>query len=91
VVIHWRYALTDIKYVIFGEDPETGWGEWAEEYYYVYPDAVSTRYQILWNKHLSHEWQETIVLNQPGTYPEDNLEDEAFTVANLSGETQSFS
>lgn len=91
VVIHWRYALTDIKYLIFGEDPETGWGEWAEEYYFIYPDAVSTRHQILWSKHLSHEWQETILLNQPGTYPEDNVENEALTLANLQGETQSFS
>ncbi len=90
-VIHWRYALTDIKYNIFGEDPETGWGEWAEEFYYIYPDAIATRHQILWSKFLSHEWQETIILNQPGTYPEDNVENEALTLANLKGETQSFS
>lgn len=91
IVVHWRYAVTDIKYIIFGENPDTGWGEWAEEYYYIYPDAVSTRYQMLWSTFLSHEWQETILLNQPGTRPEDNVEDEAFTVANLAGESQSFS
>jgi hypothetical protein len=31
------------------------------------------------------------MLNQPGTYPEDNVENEALTLANLQGETQSFS
>ena len=91
VVIHWRYALTDIKYNIFGENPNSRWGEWAEEYYYIYPDAVATRHQILYSQFLSHEWQESIPLHQPGTFPEDNIEDEALILANLEGHTQSFS
>lgn len=79
--LQWRYAVADITYAIFGADQGSGWGEWADEYYFVYPDGVSTRHQTLWTDRLSHEWQETIVLNQPGTRPEDNIELAAMTLA----------
>jgi hypothetical protein len=90
VVIHWRYAVSDIVYGIFAEDKD-GWGEWADEYYYIYPDGVSTRKQILHSNHLSHEWQETIMLNQPGTRPEDNIELDAVTWGNMDGESKTYS
>jgi hypothetical protein len=45
----------------------------------------------LWTSDLSHEWQETIVLNQPGTRPEDNIELEAMSLANLKGESKTYS
>jgi hypothetical protein len=89
VVVHWRYAVSDIVYGIFGADKD-GWGEWADEYYYIYPDGVSTRKQILHSNHLSHEWQETIVLNQPGTRPEDNIEMDALTWGNMDGESKTY-
>ncbi|MHC4644547.1 MAG: LamG-like jellyroll fold domain-containing protein [Planctomycetota bacterium] len=89
VLVHWRYAVSDIVYGIFAEDKD-GWGEWADEYYYIYPDGVSTRKQILHSNHLSHEWQETIVLNQPGTRPEDNIELDALTWGNMDGETRTY-
>ncbi len=91
IVLHWRYAVTDIMYQIFGTNSGNGWGEWADEYYYIYPDGVSTRHQILYTNYLSHEWQETIVLNQPGTYPEDNIDLNAMTLANMSGEFKTYS
>ncbi|MHC4617089.1 MAG: LamG-like jellyroll fold domain-containing protein [Planctomycetota bacterium] len=89
VVIHWRYAVSDIVYGIsrVGQD---GWGEWADEYYYIYPDAVSTRKQILHANVLRHEWQETIALHQPGTHPEHNLEFEALTWGNMDGESKTY-
>lgn len=90
-VIHWRYAVSDITYGIAEVNPQTGWGEWADEYYVIYPDVVSTRKQILWSDSLKHEWQETIVLNQPGTRPEDNIELEAMSLANLNGESKTYS
>jgi hypothetical protein len=90
-VVHWRYAINDIKYQIAHPDPVTDWGDWADEYYYIYPDAVSTRYQILWSDNLKHEWQETIVLNQPGTRPEDNIELDALTLGNMNGESYTYS
>ena len=88
-VVHWRYAVSDIKYEIFGADKD-GWGEWADEYYYIYPDAVSTRKQVLHSNRLHHEWQETIVLHQPGTRPEDNIELEAVTWGNMDGESKTY-
>jgi hypothetical protein len=91
IVIHWRYAVSDILYQIFGNDNVTGWGEWAEEYYYIYPDGISTRHQTLWTENLSHEWQETIVINQPGTSPEDNIALEALTLVNMDGEGRTYS
>lgn len=90
VVIHWRYAVSDILYNIFGSSRVTDWGEWADEYYYIYPDGISTRYQLLHSDHLSHEWQETIVINQAGTFPEDNIQTEAMVLANMKGETKTY-
>jgi len=89
-VIAWRYALSDIRYNIFGEDPVTGWGEWAEETYCIYPDGVATRKQVLYSDKLSHEWQETIPIMQPGERPEDILDDDALVLANMDGKTQRF-
>lgn len=84
VVVHWRYAISDITYNIVRTEVD-GWGEWADEYYYIYPDAVSTRRQILHSNDLQHEWQETIALHQPGTRPEDNIKLEALTWGNMDG------
>jgi len=92
VVVHWRYAVCDIRYTINHEDPVTGWGDWTDEYYYIYPDAVATRKQVLWTGEPGgFQWQETIFFSQPGTAPEDNVELEAFTLANMQGETHSYS
>ncbi len=91
IVLHWRYALSDILYNVYGAESTTDWGEWAEEYYYIYPDGVSTRFQKLWSDYLSHEWQETIVIHQPGQRPEDNIESDALTLANEAGEHMTYS
>jgi hypothetical protein len=45
----------------------------------------------LWTNYLSHEWQETIVLNQPGTHPEDNIELNALTLVNMNAESKTYS
>jgi hypothetical protein len=91
IVLQWRYAVTDITYTIFDTDRGNGWGDWADEYYIIYPDGVAIRHQILWTRVLSHEWQETIVLNKPGTRPEDNIELNAMTLANMNGESKTYS
>ncbi len=91
VVVHWRYAISDILYNIFGAEGITEWGDWADEYYYIYPDGISTRVQTLYTDKLSHEWQETIVIHQPGTVPEDNIETLAMTLANMKGESRAYS
>jgi hypothetical protein len=91
IVIHWRYAISDILYDIFGMDEENPRGEWADEYYYIYPDGVTSRHQVLWTGYLSHEWQETIVINHPGTSPDDNINLEAMTLLNMEGESRTYS
>ena len=91
IVIHWRYAISDILYDIFGINDENPRGEWADEYYYIYPDGVTVRQQVLYTEYLSHEWQETIVINQPGTFPDDNISLEAMTLLNMVGESRTYS
>ena len=92
VLVHWRTASPDITYGQNHVDPETSWGEWTDEYYYIYPDAVAVRYQEIrstWAANM--EWQQTELINQPGTRPQDNVELEAMTVVNMDGETETWS
>lgn len=93
-VIHWRYALSETRnYSGSFTDPVTGWFDWADEYWTIYPDGVAVRRQVLWSTEpaeWAHEWQETIVINGPGERPEDNIDFEALTLANMKGETASY-
>jgi len=92
IVVHWRYAVADIRYTINHTDPVTGWGDWVDEYYYIYPDVVATRKQVLWTSRPGgFQWQETIFFSQPGTCPEDNVEIGALTLANMEGQTHTYS
>ena len=94
IVIHWRYALSDIRGVVANANDDTGWGDWADEYYYIYPDAIGVRKQTLWTTRFNkpwHQYQETIFFNQPGTRPEDNVEIEALTLANMQGQSKTYS
>jgi len=91
-VVHWRVASASINYDFNHVDPDTRWGEWTDEYYTIYPDAVVVRYQEVrstWAANM--EWQQTELLNQPGTHPQDNVELEAMTIANMDGETETWS
>lgn len=94
-VIHWRYALAGIKHQIIHED-ESGWGDWADEYWTIYPDGVGVRKQILHSPYYKksfggYQFQETIIFNQPGQKPQDNLEMRAIQFADLNGDTASYS
>ncbi len=93
-VIHWRYALAEaINYKGGNADPVTGWFDWADEYWTVYPDGVAVRKQLLSSSHLDdapHEWQESIVINNPGQMPEDNIEPDALTLKNMAGESETY-
>lgn len=92
VVIHWRYAPTDLDYNMAFPDKITNWGDWADEIYVIYPDAVAIRKATLHTSALN-EWiecQESIVVNQPGTYPEDNINFDAVTLLNLKGESKTY-
>jgi len=91
IVVHWRYAVCDIRYTINHTNPVTNWGDWADEYYCIYPDAVAVRKQVLHSDRPGgFQWQETIFFSQPGTRPEDNIELDAFTLANMDGESHTY-
>lgn len=92
-VVHWRYALIEaVGDKAAWHDPRTGWSDWADEYWTVYPDGIAIRQQVLHSTHVNdvHEWQETIVLHQPGHRPEDDINPDAITLANLEGQTKTY-
>lgn len=100
VIVHFRYGLCEVEhYICANPDPYTGWTDWGDEYYTVYPDGVAVRKQVLWSsnfkdvhgKPFGHEFQETIVINPPGTRPEDNIQTDALTLANMKGQTATYS
>jgi len=103
IVIHWRYALCDTLYRLPYVDPETGWGDWADEYYTIYPDGTCLRKATCWSTKPEGGWQgipsegvahrechESIVINQPGTRPDDNIEIGAVTLATLAGQSHTY-
>ncbi len=86
-VVNWRYLQMDVKFRQQDVPNNTGFGQWGNEYYYIYPDAVLIR-KVLPGY---GGWQETILLNEPGTRPEDNVELEACTLVNMDGESKTYS
>jgi hypothetical protein len=96
VVVHWRYALTSVQNEIAWED-ETGWGDWADEYWTIYPDGVAVRKSILHSSHsnksdeIRYEFEQIVPINAAGTRSEDNLETEALSIADLDGNTATYS
>lgn len=93
VVVHWRYAPVDLKYTLAYVDKQSGWGDWVDEYYTIYPDAVGVRKAKLYTSAPGDwiEYQESIVINQPGTRPEDNMHYAAVTLANMQGQSHTYS
>lgn len=95
VVIDWRYALSEVeRYAIADAASPTSWGDWADEYWTIYPDGVAIRRSVLWStapQRDGTEFQESIVLIPPGETPEDNVHYNALTFANLRGQTKTYS
>lgn len=92
-IVHWRYALAEARNYAGGHaDPLTGWFDWADEYWTVYPDGAAVRKQVLWSSAIDtpHEWQETIIINGPGERPEDDIEPDALTLENMAGATATY-
>jgi hypothetical protein len=93
IVIHWRYAQCECEqYLGAYPDPLTGWTDWADEYFTIYPDGVAARKVVAWTTNLKawHEFQETIVINGAGTRPEDNINPVALSIANMKGESDTY-
>jgi Concanavalin A-like lectin/glucanases superfamily len=93
-VLHFRYGQCEVeRSVCANPDAETGWTDWADDYYTVYPDGVAARKTIAWTSNFEtwHEFQETMVINAAGTRPEDNIQTDALTFVNMKGETATYS
>lgn len=93
-VIHFRYGQCEVEhYICANPDPFTGWTDVADDYYTVYPDGVAARHTVAWTTNIGKipEFQETIIINPPGTRPEDNIETKALTLVNMKGETTTYS
>jgi hypothetical protein len=91
VVVHWRYALTDVTYQIANVDPITDWGDWADEYYYIYPDGIAIRHFSIHGANNGYSITEPAIISNPGEKPEDNIDLKAVTLANLEGEERTYS
>jgi len=86
-VINWRYLQMDVQFKQKDLPNNTKFGEWGNELYYIYPDGVVVRHVLPGRG----GWQETILLDEPGTRPEDNVELEAATLMNMKGESKTYS
>ena len=90
-VVHWRYIPVSVRKQLSQVDEKTGWSDCIDEYYTFYPDGIGIRKII---QHTSGEPlgpSEAIVLCQPGTKPEDNINLDAMTLVNLKGENHTYS
>jgi hypothetical protein len=93
VVVQWRYGLVDVLGNFAFEDPNTGWGDWTNETYTIYPDMVGVREDKLLSNapNAAHEWQESMMVLAPGQRPSDVLNYEALSLANIKGESKTYS
>jgi len=87
VVVQWRYPLVDVFHVIANYDDSTGWGDWSDWYYTIYPDGVAVKKMRLWTHGpRNHEWQEGMAILGPDQHPEQVLETEpALLLADKNG------
>ena len=93
VVLYWRYSPSDILYGFPFPDPLTSRGDWAEEYYVIYPDGVSVRKIKMWTSNLGawHEWSQSLPLMHPGQRPEDLLDENGIvSMANMEGQSHTY-
>ncbi|MFO1477876.1 MAG: LamG domain-containing protein [Verrucomicrobiota bacterium] len=88
VVLHWRHALVSYNGNYINTDTNTGWSDWVDDYYTVYPDAVYARRTTLWSSTpvSNHSYAQDNSVIQPGLMPWDVYEEEPLTVANLDGQ-----
>jgi len=93
VVVQWRYGLVDVLGNFAFEDPVTGWGDWTNETFTIYPDMVGVREDKLLSNapNAAHEWQESMMVLAPGQRPSDVLNYEALSLANMKGESKTYS
>jgi hypothetical protein len=81
VVIHWRYAANDINYSF--ENRKI----WSDEYHFIYPDGTAIRH-VTYHDEDKPGWQDVQFFAPPGESPEDQINLQALTVANLKGDIE---
>jgi len=91
-VVHWRYPLIDVKHVMANYSDETGWCDWSDWYYYIYPDGIAVKLMHLWTDGLrDHEWQESMAIFGPDQHPEQIIHTKnALTMLNLAGDYKTY-
>jgi hypothetical protein len=90
VVVHWRYCPTSANDRHSQVDPVTGWEDWVDEYHTYYPDAIGLRKVIQHTKGQFLWPEEVIALCHPGQKPEDVVDMAAMTLANLKGQSHTY-
>jgi hypothetical protein len=90
VVINWRYTPVSVRNQLAQVDEKTGWSDCTDEYYTFYPDGIGIRKIVEYTSGLPSGPSEAIVLCQPGTRPEDNVNLDAMTLVNLKGESYTY-
>ena len=91
VVVHWRYAMCDVLYNLGEPNPVTNWGDWTDEYYTIYPDGMAVRHFLIHGPLDEYSITEPATLNNPGEKAEDNVSIHAATLANMDGESRTYS
>lgn len=68
VVVRWRYAPLDMQGNLLNADEITGWHDWVDEYYTIYPDAVGVRAIKAFSSKTAAllSCQESIMISNPG-------------------------
>lgn len=88
VMLHWRHALVSVDNYLMHSDPNTGWADWVDDYYTIYPNTVCARRTVLWSSNpagnFSYAQDDSVI--QPGLMPWDVYETEPISVANLIGQ-----
>jgi len=92
VVVHWRYPLKDVLHVHANYIEETGWCDWSEWYYYIYPDGVAAKLMHLWTSgERNHEFIEGMAIYGPTQHPEEVIDiDPAVYLADTEGNVTAY-
>ena len=90
IVVHWRYAPTDVLYNIGETDPITNWGDWVDEYYIIYPDGWAVRHVLVHGGQRAYSLTAPQAILSPGETRADIISMESVTLAKMDGTIRSF-
>ncbi|MBN2209851.1 MAG: LamG domain-containing protein [Sedimentisphaerales bacterium] len=86
VVVHWRFACADSKQVVANYVPATGWGDYSDWYWVIYPDGVAAKtMQLFTSGERNHEFNEGVFSLPPGVEIADILNEKGIvTISDLT-------